>query len=189
MYDTPKDTPVPKKSTEKKIQVPKKSQENKKESIDSEYEKYLALKKRLAAIIAEENTAGTKNFVSPKILPQTGKSILERVKKLVNAKLSLDVPTFEKGDDSLDSYLKNLPLEDQYRDEYVVLPSNGMITPINTLQNNLPDYKKLISGREIDVNKYLKSGVMAYPGTNTNGYGSVGNPVIFGHSSYYKNDS
>jgi hypothetical protein len=160
-----------------------------KNPIDAEYEKYLALKKRLTAIVELENTAGTKNFVSPKILPQTGKSILDRVKKLVNAKLSLDVPKFEKGDDSLDSYLKNLPIEDQYRDEYVVLPSNGMITPINTLEKDLPDYKKLISGREIDVNKYLKTGVMTYPGTNSNGYGGVGNPVIFGHSSYYKNDS
>ncbi len=30
---------------------------------------------------------------------------------------------------------------------------------------------------------------MTYPGTNTNGFGSVGNTVIFGHSSYWKYDS
>ena len=29
---------------------------------------------------------------------------------------------------------------------------------------------------------------MVYPGTNNGGYGSVGNTVIFGHSSYFKSD-
>lgn len=41
-----------------------------------------------------------------------------------------------------------------------------MITPINTVQNGTSDYNKLVSGREIDVNKYLKTGVVTYPGTN-----------------------
>jgi hypothetical protein len=31
----------------------------------------------------------------------------------------------------------------------------------------------MINGREIDVNQYLKSGTVEYPGTSTNGYGEV----------------
>jgi LPXTG-site transpeptidase (sortase) family protein len=92
-------------------------------------------------------------------------------------------------EDTLESYLLNLPKEDRSRDEYIVLPSNGMITPINTVQDGTPDYKKLVSGREIDVNKYLKTGVVTYPGTNNAGFGGIGNTVIFGHSSYWKSDS
>ena len=38
-----------------------------------------------------------------------------------------------------------------------------MITPINTVQESTSDYTKLVSGREIDVNKYLKTGVVTYP--------------------------
>lgn len=30
---------------------------------------------------------------------------------------------------------------------------------------------------------------MLYPGTHNSGYGSIGNTVIFGHSSYFKSDS
>jgi hypothetical protein len=41
-----------------------------------------------------------------------------------------------------------------------------MITPINTVPQGNSDYNRLVSGREIDVNKYLKTGVMTYPGTN-----------------------
>ena len=41
-------------------------------------------------------TAGTLGIKYPKVLPQTGKTILERVKKLTNAKLALDPPQFTK---------------------------------------------------------------------------------------------
>jgi uncharacterized repeat protein (TIGR01451 family) len=157
--------------------------------IQDEYAQYLKAKKRLAALIEEENTAGKLAISYPKILPQTGKAILSRVKKMVNAKLSLDAPEFKKWGDTLESYLENLPKEDRSRDEYIVTPSNGMITPINTVQDGTSDYKKLVSGREIDVNKYLKTGVVTYPGTNNTWFWGIGNTVIFGHSSYWKSDS
>lgn len=78
-------------------------------------------------------------------------------------KLSLDAPEFKQRGDTLASYLENLPKEDQSREKYIILPSNGMITPINTVQESTSDYTKLVSGREIDVNKYLKTGVVTYP--------------------------
>jgi sortase (surface protein transpeptidase) len=64
-----------------------------------------------------------------------------------------------------------------------------MITPVNTLATGSSDYTRLVNGREIDVNPYLRDGVMVYPGTQSGGYGTVGNTVIFGHSSYYASDS
>ena len=91
--------------------------------------------------------------------------------------------------DDLSFWLSDVPEIDRNRDEYIVLPSNGMITPINVVPNESADYSKLVNGREINVNQYLKSGVLVYPGTNSLGYGSVGNTVIFGHSSYFKNDT
>jgi hypothetical protein len=93
------------------------------------------------------------------------------VKKLFNSKLSLEAPTFTLGESDLFSYLSNLPEVDRARDAYIVLPSNGMIAPINTVPKNTTDYTRLVSGREIDVNKYLKTGVVTYPGTDTGGFG------------------
>lgn len=40
--------------------------------------------------------AGKKIIKDPKVLPQTGRAILSRVKKLINAKLSLEAPEFKK---------------------------------------------------------------------------------------------
>ena len=64
-------------------------------SIESEYAGYLKLKKSLSALIDEENIAGTKTIIRPKTLPQTGKSILSRVKKLVNGR-EIDVNKYPK---------------------------------------------------------------------------------------------
>lgn len=85
----------------------------------------------------------------PKVLPQTGISILERVKKLINPNLSLQVPKFSKGgknvSDNLSFWLSDLPKEDHKREEYIVIPSNGMITPINTVVESTSDYTKLVN--------------------------------------------
>lgn len=95
------------------------------------------------------------------MLPQTGKSIIERVKKLVNAKLNLEAPIFSHGGkdvrEDLSFWLTDVPEIDRDRDEYIVLPSNGMITPINAVPDATTDYSRLVSGREIEINKYLKS--------------------------------
>jgi len=38
----------------------------------------------------------------------------------------------------------------------------------------------------VDLNTYLQDGVLHYPGTAS--FGTQGNAVVVGHSSYYKND-
>ena len=88
-----KNTP-PKNETPPNIIKPPDSVKN--NLIQDEYAQYLKAKKRLAALIEEESTAGKKIIKDPKVLPQTGRAILSRVKKMVNAKLSLEAPEFKK---------------------------------------------------------------------------------------------
>jgi len=49
-----------------------------------------------------------------------------------------------------------LPIQDQNRDEYIVIPSNGMIVPVNNVPKDTTDFSKMVSGKEIKVNNYLK---------------------------------
>jgi len=94
----------------------------------------------------------------PTILPQTGTPISERVRTLSHPKVDVALaPMKGSSDPSLASWLEKLPESDQEADEYVVLPSNGMITPIVHVPEESSDYAKLINGREVNVNKYLQS--------------------------------
>ncbi len=68
---------------------------------------------------------------------------------------------------------------DKNKDTYLVIPSNGLVIPINTVPRNSPDYKNMLLGKKIDENKYLKTGAVEYPGLGTSGYGQIGNKVIF----------
>ena len=96
-------TPVPtilvpdiSKNTEKPEKSPKKprTSENRLEQLVAEYQTKFA---RLQQLTKEEQTPGTSGILKyPKLLPQTGKTILERIKKLSNVKLSLDAPVFSK---------------------------------------------------------------------------------------------
>ena len=81
-----------------------------------------------------------------------------------------------------------MPEQDRYADTYLVLPSNGLVMPINTVQTGSQDETALLNGENIDFNKYLRNGALEYPGTSTNDYGQIGNKVIFGHSSYFAHD-
>lgn len=47
------------------------------------------------------------------------------------------------------------------------------------------DFEDMVNGQEIEINKYLIEGVMNYP--NSGVPGVEGNPVIFGHSNFFKN--
>ena len=84
------------KNTEKPEKSPKKprTSENRLEQLVAEYQIKFA---RLEQLTREETTPGTSGILKyPKLLPQTGKTILERIKKLSNTKLSLDAPVFSK---------------------------------------------------------------------------------------------
>lgn len=84
------------------------------------------------------------------------------------------------------SYWKSALPRDEYKNEamYIVLPTLGVISPVVDVPESTDDYEDMMSGKEININKYLNDGVMFYPGTAP--VGEVGNPVIFGHSNFFR---
>ncbi len=194
--DEIKETP---KTEEKKIDEEKDEQkEENTEKIISKmseiFKEFTEKKARLDEIIASENERWKVSFENlPKILPKTWTQILYRTKIVKNDRLNLtvsekDISLAWKYNDDINYRKTSLPETDKNASEIIVTPSNGMVIPIINVDNINTDYKELISGREIDVNKYLKWGALKYPWTWDNWYSKVWNPVIFGHSSYFKKD-
>lgn len=130
----------------------------------------------------------------PKKLPQSGTPIFKRVwtRNAKNIETSLPNPEVFKlagnTSEDLKTWLEVLPEQDRYADTYLVLPSNGLVMPVNTVLSGSKDENALLNWENIDFNKYLRNGALEYPGTSTNDYGQIGNKVIFGHSSYFAHD-
>ena len=130
----------------------------------------------------------------PKKLPQSGTPIFKRVwtRNAKNIVTSLPNPEVFRlagnTSEDLKTWLEVLPEQDRYADTYLVLPSNGLVMPINTVLSGSKDENALLNWENIDFNKYLRNGALEYPGTSTNDYGQIGNKVIFGHSSYFAHD-
>lgn len=57
--------------------------------------------------------------------------------------------------------------EDRNDDMYLVLPTLGLITPVIDVPKDTDDFKNMVAGKEININKYLVEGVMHYPNTGT----------------------
>lgn len=83
-------------------------------------------------------------------------------------------------------YLASLPAQDRNALLYVVIPTAGIIAPLNEMPEGI-DRSTLISGRDIHVNPYLRDGVLHYP--NSANAGELGNMIIAGHSSFWKSDT
>lgn len=75
--------------------------------------------------------------------------------------------------------------EDQDADMYIVLPTLGIVAPIIILSEDSWDYQQMFAWNQININKYLIRWVLLHAGTWIPG--EVWNPVIFGHSNFYKN--
>lgn len=92
----------------------------------------------------------------------------------------------DKAPEDINYWTSIIPYpEDRNEDMYIVMPTLWLITPIVFVPENSDDYKNMVTGQEIDINKYLPEWVMHYPSTWLPG--DVWNPVIFGHSNYFKN--
>ncbi|MCD5380873.1 carboxypeptidase regulatory-like domain-containing protein, partial [Candidatus Gracilibacteria bacterium] len=162
--------------------------------LKKDYVKYKIQRKKLDKIIKYENTQGLGLTSFPRLLPQTGTPISERMKTRKNPKVDTSLPDTKifrlagSKNSDLNFWKTVLPEQDRNGDEYIVIPSNGLVVPINNVPNDTADFSKMISGKEIKVNNYLKTGVMSYPGSSKNDFGELGNKVIFGHSSYWKKD-
>ena len=161
--------------------------------ISSTYNKYKIIKDRIKEIIFDENKKWKRIIQSPKVLPKTWTPILEKTNILENKKIDTVIKKERfilsgSTNRSLDFWKKVLDKRDRNAKKYIVIPSSGLIIPINNINENTSDYKKIISWKEIELNKYLKTGVMEYPWTSTKWFWEIWNKVIFWHSSYWKKD-
>ncbi len=90
----------------------------------------------------------------------------------------------EDASEDIEDWVKLLPYEEDRNDDvYIVLPTLWLITPVVFVPEGSDDHSDMISGKEIDINKYLTEWVMHYASSWMPW--DVGNPVIFGHSNYF----
>ncbi|PID83989.1 hypothetical protein CSB09_03065 [Candidatus Gracilibacteria bacterium] len=120
------------------------------------------------------------------------KLIYERAGKANNTRgIDITLPKEEtfrlagKRSKDLDEWKQVLEVSDQNANKYIVLPTQGLIMPLNTVPKNSQDYQKFIHGKYDKLNSYLEDGAFEIPGTSRSGYGKPGNKVISGHSSYF----
>jgi len=144
----------------------------------------------------------------PSTLPQTWTPLLERTFIKQNSKLDLTPPNWAKpsSNENISYWLDVLPFEnDKNADEYIVIPTIGVISPVNQIPEFSSDYNEVVwNGTEIkdfsyngwsNYLRYLDNWVLQYPATlpiglkDTSGREYVWNSVIFGHSSYWKNNT
>jgi len=127
----------------------------------------------------------------PAVLPKTGTPIEERVWKIRSSNIVTGLPSSEvfrlAGDTNknVDHWKQVLDERDQDAEKYIVIPSNGLVVPINAFEEDSSDFEAMINGREWNINPALRTWALEYPGASTRGYGEVWNKVIFGHSSYF----
>ena len=168
----------------------KKILEENKIKLKLEYEKLIEKQKLLENLLKEEKVEQW--FILPKVLPKTWTSIEKRTYRRKVYSIDVNLPSKEifrlawSNNSDINYWKQVLPKVDQNRDEYVVIPSNWLVIPVNRIPKNTTDFNKMVSWKEIHVNDYLKTWAMEYP--NSWELGKPGNKVIFGHSSYWKND-
>jgi len=127
----------------------------------------------------------------PKVLPQTGTPISQRINTVSSPAITTSLPSPEvfrlawDTNVNLSHWLEVLPDEDRQAKKYIILPSNGLVMPINEFEETSDDFTKMINGREGNINPLLETGTLEYPGTSTRWYWEVGNKVVFWHSSYF----
>lgn len=149
-------------------------------------------KKLLEDIQIDENKVWNNEIIKlPKFLLQTWVPLTERTTIIKNKNVETDTNkedfrlawTFESD---INYWLEVVPKEDRNRDLYIVLPSQGLVMPINTIEKDSNDYKKSINWEDFDFHKYLETWALEIPWTSSNSYWEVWNKVVIWHSSYYK---
>lgn len=108
------------------------------------------------------------------------------------SKIEIKLPSKETFDlawtweTSLVTWIEKLRKEDRKKDKYLVLPTQGLIIPINDVPKNSKAYKNYMSGKNENFVEYLNNWTVEIPLTSANWYGSHWNKVIAWHSSYWK---
>lgn len=164
------------------------------ESKLKKYEQKTPVEKIIPSIIEDAIPWETRIRTLPAILPRTWTPIWDRVETLPNRIVSTQLPSSETfrlawdTNEDISHWKQVLPQEDRDAGRYVVIPSNGLVIPVNSFAEDSKDFDAMINGREGNINPALRSWALEYPGSSTKGYGEVGNKVIFGHSSYFANE-
>lgn len=96
-------------------------------------------------------------------LPQTGTPIGERVSTKSSPRIETSLPNADifrlAGDENtdVDHWKQVLPEMDKDAGKYIVVPSNGLVIPINEFAEGSEDFTKMITGREANINEALKT--------------------------------
>lgn len=138
-----------------------------------------------------------KNY--PKELPKTwaleSSEILKKwwlagytFRKLIDIKLPKK-ETFRlawTNEKNLEKWLEILPKQDRNKDKYIVLPTQGLIMWINSVNKNDKSYQEFINWKNQNFYDYLIDWALEVPWTSINNFWEIWNKVIAWHSSYWK---
>lgn len=148
---------------------------------------------KVVIIESDDEYLGTKDFKNPWELPKTWPEelIFRRAKVIKSSNVYVAYPDWFKPstNDDIEYWKQVLPYAmDRYESAYIVLPKMWAIAPIREMED-YSDKSLYLNGEveKVDVNKYLKRGVLHYPWSAK--YGETGNAVIVGHSSYFNKDN
>lgn len=130
--------------------------------------------------------------VLPKKLPKMGTTTSKAMKALGLDKMMVETH-FDKNllrlagstNTDLNHWLQVVDNKDKNRDSYIVIPSNGLVVPVSGVNKDDRAYSRFLSGKTEDFLSYANNGGVELP--NFSEYGEVGNKVIGGHSSFWKN--
>lgn len=137
----------------------------------------------------------TEEIIFPKITPKMGttfsnpsiKSWMEKL-KLIETRLPVhDLRLAGSKNTDISFWKQVLPEIDKNRDEYIVIPSRGLVIPITKVDKNSTSYQSFISGNNEDFIQESYNGSVMLPGSEKRIYGENGNKIIGGHSSWWKN--
>lgn len=93
--------------------------------------------------------------------------------------------SLDTAPDTIEYWKSILPHpEDRNADLYSVMPTLWIVAPVIFVPEWSDDYHAMVQGQQIEINNYLGSGVLHYPMTWIPG--EEWNPVIFGHSNFFK---
>lgn len=68
--------------------------------------------------------------------------------------------------DELSFWVDKLPQDSmKNRSRYLVIPSQGIVAPINSIYQGDPDYERIKFGKTFELNRHLKNGILRYPFT------------------------
>lgn len=164
-------------------------------NINDIYEQSVIDTTRLTQLDFTEHRTGEMGVVNyPKYLPKTWtpSSLTKLDSQKARKIIELDLPKYVgknawSYNDDINFWKQSVPKMDRERNRYIVVPSTGLVIPLNVIAKDTGYYNSMKEGEYVDINTYLQDGASVYAWTEGKWFGKLWNPVIYGHSSYWKN--